>query len=95
MEKARNCFEYKLSGDWRVIGEKKGESYCGSYWFGGRKDCFGRAMICNEILYFDLMYIFFRGKALNKNLEIGLISVNIINHKEIIDLYIYIRFECT
>lgn len=46
-------------------------------------------MICNEILYFDLMYIFFRGKALNKNLEIGLISVNIINHKEIIDLYIY------
>lgn len=24
MEKARNCFEYKLSGDWRVIGEKKG-----------------------------------------------------------------------
>lgn len=23
MEKARNCFEYKLSGDWRVIGEKK------------------------------------------------------------------------
>lgn len=34
MEKARNCFEYKLSGDWRVIGgEKKrkrgGEkSYC-------------------------------------------------------------------
>lgn len=46
-------------------------------------------MICNEILYFDLMYIFFRGKALNKNLEIGLISVNIINHKEITDLYIY------
>lgn len=23
MEKARNCFEYKLSGDWRVIGEEK------------------------------------------------------------------------
>lgn len=89
MEKARNCFEYKLSGDWRVIGEKKGESYCRSYWFGGRKDCFGRAIIFNEILYFDLMYIFFRGKALNKNLEIGLISVNIINHKEITDLYIY------
>lgn len=52
-------------------------------------------MICNEILYFDLMYMFFRGKGLNQNLEIGLISVNIINHKEIIDLYIYIRFECT
>lgn len=46
-------------------------------------------MICNEILYFDLMYIFFRGKDLNQNLEIGLISVNIVNHKEIIDLYIY------
>lgn len=31
MEEARNCFEYKLSGDWRVIGgEKKrgGGSYC-------------------------------------------------------------------
>lgn len=54
---------------------------------GGRIVC--RAMICNEILYFDLMYIFFRGKGLNQNLEIGLISVNIINHKEIIDLYIY------
>lgn len=35
------------------------------------------------------MYMFFRGKGLNQNLEIGLISVNIINHKEIIDLYIY------
>lgn len=46
-------------------------------------------MICNEILYFDLMYMFFRGKGLNQNLEIGLISVNIINHKEITDLYIY------
>lgn len=64
----------------------------GSYWFDGRKGCFGRAMIFNEILDFNLMYILFGGrKDLNQNLEIGLISsVNFINHKEIIDLYIYI-----
>lgn len=49
-------------------------------------------MIFNEILDFNLMYILFGGrKDLNQNLEIGLISsVNFINHKEIIDLYIYI-----
>lgn len=49
-------------------------------------------MIFNEILDFDLMYIYilFRGrKDLNQNLEIGLISLmNFINHKEIIYIHI-------
>lgn len=44
-------------------------------------------MIFNEILYFDLMYIFF-GKNQNlENFEL-ILSMNFINHKEIINLYI-------
>lgn len=89
MEEARNCFEYKLSGDWRVGGEKRGGGlYCADVEvIGLMGERVVLVMIFNEILDFDLIYILFGGgKGLNQNLEIRLISS--MNHKQIIDLYI-------